>query len=410
KTIPGFHFMKKGPFYTQINDSGGLMRKNIITGRTDLLVRGDKLKTIEGESISLNDYTFSKDESKILINTDIHHIYRISYTAIPYVYNLETRKLYKVSHTPVMHATLSPDGKKIAYVRNNNLFYKELSNDKEIQITFDGKKNRIINGNCDWAYEEELGFSKAFRWSPGSDKIAYYRFDETKVPDYTLTFYTDTGNSSTPYTYKYPKAGEPVPAVSIHVYDLDTDKDKNMDIGENTDQYIPRIKWTREDQVLCIYRMNRRQNELELLLNDVVSGENHVLYTDKAKWYINIFLLDDLYFLKDGKHFIVVNDEDGWRHAYLYDMKGNLITKLTPGNYSIVQVGGIDEKNKRLYYTAAYPDPMDLALFSVDFRGKSRKQLTSAPGWHTVTFNPDCTYFLDNYSTINTPPVLTLKD
>lgn len=411
QSIPGFNSMKDGRFYTEIDNSGNLLKKSFETGETvSILIKAEELKTADGENISLNNYQFSQDESKILINTHKHSIYRRSFTAIPFVFDLKTKKLYKISNTPVLHATFSPDGTKVAYVRSNDLFYKELKTGKEIQVTFDGKKNHIINGNCDWVYEEEFGFSKAFQWSPQSDQIAYYRFNESRVPQYTIPFYTDTSNYPTLYTYKYPKAGEANSIVTIHVYDLKTEEKHNMDIGENTDQYIPRIKWTKNNNILCIYRMNRLQNKLELLLNNTATGENHTLYTDTDQWYIDDNLLDDLFFLKDGEHFIIVNENDGWRHAYLYNMEGEKIARLTQGNRSVDEVAGIDEKNKLFYFITATPSPMNRQLFSVNFKGKNLEQLTTDTGWHEIAFNSDHTYFLDEYSTINTPPVFTIKN
>lgn len=411
KEVPGFHFMKDGKSYARIDEHGNLIKCDMKSGGTkDTLLKSKDLITASGDTILLNLYKLSKDERRILIFTDVHPYHRTFFSAIPYVYNLKTKKLHEISDTPVLHATFSPDGTKVAYVRDNNLFYKNLLTGEEKQITFDGKKNKILNGNCDWVYTEELLFAKAFQWSPGSDQIAYYRFDERDIPQYTLPFYTDTSSYPTLYTYPYPKAGEPVPAVSIHVYDLGTGKKIKMDVGTNKDQYIPRIKWTTDDSILCIYRMNRLQNKLELLLSNAHSGNSHIIYTDTDKWYINIFLLDDLFFLKDGKHFIIVNDNDGWWHAYLYNMKGTELVKLTSGEWSIIQIAGIDEKNKRLYFTAAYPNPMNQELFVVNFKGTKLKQITHASGWHIATFNSNNTYFLDEYSTINEPPVYTIKD
>lgn len=411
KKVAGFNSMKDGQYYTMIDDEGNLVKKSFKTGKTaGVLVKADELKTEDGKRISLNDYKFSEDESRILILTHKEYIYRRSFTAIPYVFDLNTKKLSKISGTPVLHATFSPDGSKVAYVRNNNLFYKELGTGKETRITFDGKKNFIINGNCDWVYEEEFAFTKAFEWSPESDQIAYYRFDESRVPQYTIPFYTDTSDYPALYTYKYPKAGEANSIVTIHVYELKTGTKHNMDVGKNTDQYIPRIKWTQDNHTLCIYRMNRLQNKLELLLNNSVTGESRILYKDTDQWYIDDGLLDDLFFLKDGKHFIIVNEDDSWQHAYLYTMGGEKVARLTTGNWSVDQIAGVDEKNKLLYFTAAYPVPMERQLFSVDFSGKRLNQITTDPGWNVVQFNSDYSYFLDEYSTINTPPVYTIKN
>ncbi len=409
--VPGFSSMNDGRFYTEISQEGDLVKKSFKTGKTtDTLVEAKELVSSSGKRIRLNDYTFSQDEHKLLIKTEKVPIYRRSYTTIPYVFNLKTKQLVQLTESPVLHPTFSPDGKKVAYVRANNLYYKNLSTGKEIQITFDGKKNHIINGSCDWVYEEEFSFTKAFEWSPNGDRIAYYRFDESEVPLYTLTFYTDTSNYPTLYTYKYPKAGEPNSVVTIHVYDLSNKETQSMDIGEKTDQYIPRIKWTQDNQTLCIYRLNRLQNKLELLLNNTHTGDSRIIYTDTAKWYISESLFDDLFFLKDSKHFIIVNESDGWQHAYLYNLEGEKLAKLTKGEWSIDEVAGIDQKNKLFYFTAAYPNPMSRQLFAVRFDGSRLKQITDKPGWHDITFNADNTFYLDQYSALNTPPVYSIHD
>lgn len=409
--VPGFKSMRDGRYYTEIDSAGDLVKKSFSTGETvAVLVKEDAVRDARGNSLSLNDYVFDKDEDKILLNTRVHYVYRRSFSAVSYVYDLRSKKLTRVSAKPVLHATLSPDGDRVAYVLDNNLFVRNLVTGLVTQVTSDGKHNFIINGNCDWVYEEEFGFTTAFQWSPAGDRIAYYRFDETGVPEYTIPFYTDTSSYPTLYTYKYPKAGEPNSVVSIHVFDLATGKKTTMDVGPQTDQYIPRIKWTMDDHTLCIYRMNRLQNKLELLLADAGSGASHVLYTDTDKWYIDDELLDDLYFLQDKKHFIIMNEEDGWRHLYLYDMKGTLEDKLTQGDWDVDEVAGVDEARHLVYFTAAYYSPMDRQLFSVSLNGRDQHQITTQRGWHEVTFNSGFTYFLDHYSTINTPGVFTIKN
>ncbi len=407
--VAGFNSMKDGKYYTDIDEKGNLIKKSFATGETaGVLVKADELKDKDGESIPLGNYTFSDDETKILINTDIEHIYRRSYKAFVYVYDLGTKKLYKISEDKLLHATLSPDGSRVAYVKDNNLFYKDLASGKITQVTADGKQNSIINGNCDWVYEEEFEFTRAFEWSPDGDHIAYYRFDESRVPEYSFDVYK--GLYPTEYKYKYPKAGEANSVITIHVYDLKTGANRVMDTGPDTDQYLPRIKWTTSDDTLCIYRMNRLQNKMELLLTDIRTGKYHTLFTEKDNWYIDEGLLDDVFFLKDRKHFILMDEQDGWQHAYLYDMQGKLVSRLTPGNYDVDKIAAIDEKNRLLYYTSAEYSPMDRQLWVVDFTGKNKKQLTAERGWHNADFSADASYFVDNYSNINTPPVINLCD
>jgi len=403
--------MKDGRFYAEIDSAGNLIKKAFATGETvAVLAKRDDIRTKDNKTLPLIRYAFSNGERKILLNVQIKYIYRRSYSSIPYVYNLKTHQVTQVSETPVLHATFSPDGTKVAFVKNNNLFYLNLINDSLVQVTRDGKQNSIINGNCDWVYEEEFEFTRAFEWSPNGKQIAYYRFDESRVPEYTIPFYEDTSNYPILYTYKYPKAGEPNSTVSIHIFDLQSRRNTTVDVGDDPDQYIPRIKWTAQDNMLCVYRMNRLQNRLELLLANANSGRVRILYKDTDQWYIDEGLLDDLYFLHDGKHFIIMNEKDGWRHLYLYDMEGKLLHKLTDGHWDVDKIAGVDEAAHIIYYTAAYHSPMDRQLFSSDLNGKHFHQITHERGWHDVEFNSDYTYFLDKYSTINTPPSFTIKN
>ena len=409
--VPGFTSMRDGRYYSEIDASGNLVKKNFASGLTAaILVRADEIHTGDGTPLNLQRYTLSPDESKVLIKTEVHPIYRYSSTTIPFVFDLDTRKLTRVSVQPVQNPVFSPDGQKIAFVRQNDLFCLDLTTGKTIRITSDGKKNQIINGKCDWVYEEEFGFTTAFQWSPDGHKLAYYRFDESRVPTYTIPLYRSTQLYPNLYTYKYPKAGEPNSKVSVHVFDFASGKTASMELGADTDQYIPRIKWTNSTDELCVYRMNRLQNKLELLLCNSQTGNSHVLYTDTARWYIEETLFDDLFFLKDGQHFIIMNEDDGWQHLYLYGMDGRKVRKLTEGHWDVDAVAGIDEKNDKVYYTAARPTPMERQLYSVDLRGHNTQQITHEAGWHSIQFNADHTFFLDNYSTINTPPTYTIRD
>lgn len=407
--VPGFNSMNDGTHYSELDPAGDLVLRSFATGAvTDTLLRAHSLKTPDGKPIPFSNYRFSKDEKSILIRTEIRQIYRRSYLAMAYVYSLSQKRLYPVADSPVMHADLSPDGSKVAFVSNNNLFVKDLATGQLIQITHDGRRNHIINGNCDWVYEEEFEFSRAFDWSPAGDRIAYYRFDESRVPEYTIPFYR--GLYPSMYTYKYPKAGEPNSLISIHVYDLKDGSDRPMDLGPVTDQYIPRIKWTRDDQTLCIYRMNRLQDTLQYLLADVRSGRTRVMLSQTDRWYIDEAFLDDLYFLRNGKEFLLLTEEDGWQHVYLYKLNGEPEHKVTTGAYDVASINGIDESRRLLYYTAANRDPMDRELLVSRFDGSGTRQLTQGAGWHSVTFSKNNRYFLDDWSTLTHPTVYTLYD
>jgi dipeptidyl-peptidase 4 len=366
----------------------------------------EELKDENGQPIGKpGDIIYSAVTPRIvLLRTNIERIYRRSSKSNVYIYDSVTKKITTLDEGKVLHPTLSPDGSKVAYVRENNLYIKDLASNSIKAVTTDGKWNHIINGNCDWVYEEEFEFSRAFQWSPKGTYIAYYRFDETEVKEYNMTIYDNTYNKD--YRYKYPKAGEANSKVEIHIYDIAGGKDVKAQY-EQGDIYIPRIKWTRDDNRLVVFWMNRHQDDLKLLITEAQTGASEVLYEEKNKYYVEV--TDDWWFLKDGKNFLFTSEINGYRHLYLYSMNGKSKTQLTKGNYEITDVNGVDEVNKRIFYTMAYPRPMDRNLFVTDFTGKKTTQLTNGEAWHKVTLNDDFTAFYDYRTDINTPPVVTLN-
>ncbi|HEX6192949.1 MAG TPA: S9 family peptidase [Chitinophagaceae bacterium] len=371
----------------------------------DSFVTASDVKDEAGKTLPLSDYSLSDDKKRILFFTGRENIYRRSTKAFVYLHDVIAKKTKKLDAEKIMHATFSPDGRRIAYVKNNNLFLYDIATNSARAITTDGKWNHIINGNCDWVYEEEFEFTRAYEWSPGGNYIAYYRFDETNVKEYQFTQYDNTYNKQ--YTYKYPKAGEENSKVEIHIYDIANNKDVKAQY-EQGDIYIPRIKWTRDDNSLVVYWMNRHQDNLKLLLTKAQTGASSVLYEEKNKYFVEIN--DDWWYLKDGKHFLFTSEMNGYRHLYLYSLDGKTKTQLTKGNYEITDVSGVDEVNKRIYYVMAYPRPMDRNLFVTDFSGKKTWQLTEGEAWHRVELNDAFTQFYDYRSDLNTPQVVTLND
>jgi dipeptidyl-peptidase-4 len=243
----------------------------------------------------------SEDETKMLFRTANEHIYRHSSKAYYFVYDTKSKRLLALSPGGKQQsATFSPDGSKVAFVRDNNVFVTDLATMKETQLTQDGKKNFIINGITDWVYEEEFSFAQGYQWSPDNKHLAYYRFDETDVPQYTVQFFR--GLYPENYTYKYPKVGEKNAVVSLFIADVTTGSKVKVDVGAETNQYIPRIKWTLDPNQLCVFRMNRWQNKLELLLADAGSGKTRVMFTEENKRYIDI--QDNLSFTNANKNFI----------------------------------------------------------------------------------------------------------
>ncbi len=368
---------------------------------------GKRVKTLAPKVKNrIHSYSFSPNDKLVLIATEIERIYRHSFTAEYYIYDIEKDKIIRLSENGKQQlATFSPDQKKIAFVRRNNLFYLDLNTREEIAVTLDGKPNQVINGAPDWVYEEEFGFSKAFEWSPDSKTIAYYRFDESKVKQFNMQIYD--GLYPSVYRFKYPKAGEDNSIVSINLYDLVKKKSKKVDTGKNTDIYIPRIKWTSKPNQLAVARLNRLQNKMELLFSDL-SGKTEVLYTEENKTYYDYSELDNLDFHASGETFSITSEKSGYRHLYLFNMKGKQIQQITKGEFDLTEYYGFDERKKKFYVQAAATHPTQREIYAVDIKGKSFKKLTPEKGVHSATFSKNFKFFINAFSSANKPHITKL--
>ena len=269
----------------------------------------------------IESYEFSQDEQKILLSAEFEPIYRHSGVSSYYICDVADGSIQRISQAGKQRlTTFSPDGKMVAYVRDNNLYYMALNTLKETQVTFDGKMNEVINGTTDWVYEEEFAITKGFYWSPDSKRIAFYRFDESKVKQYTMQMWGELYPEN--YTYKYPKAGEDNSVVDVLIYDLESEKTLKLNIGSQNDQYMPRIQWTQNPEVLALMRMSRLQDKMELLLADAHTGAITLLYTEEDDAYVEV--PDTWMFLKDGKRWLLTSERDGYNHIYMYDLNGKL--------------------------------------------------------------------------------------
>jgi len=409
KSVPGFNAMKDGLTYTKIDMEGDrqiIHTYDLSSGKQLRTLFDNTIRKVDGRPIYVQDYAFSDDEQKMLLFTEGQNIYRRSVLNRVYVYDVVSGNISPLNEDKVLHASLSPDGSKVAFVKANNLYYRDLSNGTTHQVTTDGKWNEIINGNCDWVYEEEFEFTKAYEWAPDSRHIAFYRFDERQVPEYTMTVYDSL--YPTPYKYKYPKAGEPNSVVQIRIFNVNTGNIVNADLGPVTDQYIPRIKWSRDPNQVCIYRMNRHQNQLELLLANAATGKTTVIYKETNPYFIEIN--DNLQFLPDRSSFIFNSERSGYNHFYRWDWKRGVLTPLTKGKYDIDELIAYDEANKLLYFTAAEYSPMERQLYAVDLDGNNKRTLTPEPGTHAISMVNGNKYFIDKHSRLNQVPVFYLRD
>jgi dipeptidyl-peptidase-4 len=369
-------------------------------------VNWDRFTDAQGKKIGRPDeiITCETNPTLQLIKIKTEPIYRRSSKSLLYLYNSADSSLVAIGGAnKSLHPQFSPDGQYISYVQSNNLMLYHIPTATDKAVTTDGKWNYVINGNCDWVYEEEFEFSRAYEWSPNGNYIAYYRFDETAVKEFNMTLYDNAHNSD--YRYKYPKAGDDNSVVDIFIYDVNKNSKAKAQY-ETGDIYIPRIKWTTDDTQLVVYWMNRHQNELKLLLTDASTGNSKLLYAEKNKYYVEIN--DDWWFLKDGKQYLFTSEMNGFRHLYLYSLDGTVKKQLTKGNAEVTEVNAVDEVNKRIFYTLAWPRPMDRNLFVTDFNGEKTYALTQGEGWNRASFNADLSQFILYYSNINTPQTVSL--
>jgi dipeptidyl-peptidase 4 len=408
QSVQQINWMKDGAFYSALE--GEKIVKHQVTDGAAVATLFDAATSVEnlGKKIALEDYSLSADEQKILISTESEPIYRRSSREENFVYDLKTKKLTQLSKGgKQMFATFSPDGSKVAFVRLNNLYMVDLATMTEKQITTDGKWNHIINGACDWVYEEEFSFAKAFQWSPDSKKIAFISFDETKVPEYNM----QTWGKLYPvdYKYKYPKAGEANSIVTVSIFNLTDSKTVKVDIGKETDQYIPRIRWTNDANVLSLNRLNRLQNKMEILHAEASTGKTKVILTEESKTYVDVEnFADDVYYLADNKSFVMSSEKDGFKHLYLYDITGKLIRQITTGNWEVADFYGIDEKSKTLYFTSMEMSNIERQLFSISLDGKLKKQLTSEKGMNSANFSKDFKFYILSNTASDSPLKVSL--
>jgi dipeptidyl-peptidase-4 len=403
-----FQWMKDDTYYSELTPEG-LVRVSVAkpSDRKVLLGAEAFKNPVTGETLKPTGYAWSADEKRVLLFTQKQRIYRRSSTAIVYVADLATQKLTVLNEAqPVSEATFSPDGQKVGFVFGNNLYVTDLASGKATQLTTDGKANEIINGTTDWVYEEEFEFVDGFRFSPDSRRVAYYRFDERKVPEFTMDLY---GGRLYPkrYTFKYPKAGEKNAIVDIYIHDLGTGQRVKADLGTNTDQYIPRIRWTRSPDRLAVVRMNRHQSELDLLFVEAATGAARVVLNEKSKEYLEIS--DQTFtFLEKSDRFVVLSERSGFRQAYLYDYSGKMLNPITSGPNELTKLSAIDETRGVLYYESTEDKPYDRYVYAVGLDGKNTRRITERAGWNEATFSSACNYYVHTYSNPLVPPVYTL--
>jgi len=408
KQAESFNVLNDGLHYADIEE----VESKLVLSQFELK-SGKKIKElVKSEDITFNNkplnlytYEFSPNEDKLLLYENRQSIYRRSPKANYFVYDIATKKTIQLSNKgQQLFPKFSPDGKKIAFVRDNNLFIKDIESNNEIIVTTDGEQNKIKNGWADWVYEEEFSKADYFDWSNNGQYLAYVKFDESKVKEFTMEYYKGE-LYPTPYTFKYPKAGEDNSIVSVNVYDLNTKNTTTADIGSEKDIYIPRIQFTNNSNVLSITRLNRLQNKLELIFTNVASGAGKVVYTDESKTYIDV--TDDLKFV-GNKGFIISSERDEYNHLYYFDLNGKLINQITKGQFDVTEFNGFNESAGILYFTSTESGAINRDVYSIKLNGKDKKRLSEKSGFTSFEFTSGYNYYISKYSNANLPPVFEL--
>jgi dipeptidyl-peptidase-4 len=404
KSVNGINWMNDGRYYTAL-ESNKVVKYDITTGKViETLVDGAAL------GLTIDAYDFSADEKMILLMADKQGIYRRSYTAVYHVYDPATKSASLLSTGRQAYATFSPDNSQVSFTRDNNLFMKDLDTGVEMAITTDGEFNKIINGSADWVYEEEFTLTKMFAWSPDGSMIAFLRSDESNVREYNLQLWKNGQLYPEDYRYKYPKAGEDNSVVEVWVHNFENGKKKKMDTGTETDMYLPRIQWTTFPSTLSIIKLNRLQNELQIIHADPSTGGTQVIYTEKSNTYVDLDFCDDLLYLSDGKHFLMSSEKDGYKHFYRYTVGGTLVNQITSGDFEAVSLEGLNEKKKLLYYLSTEDSPLERHLYVIGLNGKGKKKLSGAQGTYSVNMSPDTKYQIRNFSSATMPRQVSLVE
>lgn len=409
ESIQNLNWTADGQNYTALKE-GKIIKYSVADpSKFEVLFDQNIHLTAAGQKINVRKFTLSSDEQKILISTEVEQIYRRSSKENNFIFDRSAKTLKILStQGKQMHASFSPDGSKVAFGRENNLFWVDLMTGKEKAITTSGKFNHIIHGVCDWVYEEEFSFSQAFSWSPDNKKIAFYTFDETDVPEYNMQIWGDLYPKD--YRFKYPKAGEKNSIVTLSVYKLDNGATNPIQVGPIKDQYIPRMRWTKNPDILSFTRLNRLQNHMEIIHSFISTGKTKLVYEEKSATSIEINSIgDDINYLADKKSFVFSSEKSGFKHLYLNNFETAKITAITQGNWEIDDFYGISEATNTLYFNSAEQSPIKRQVYQIELDGTGKKLISPTIGTNTASFSTDFSYFMLYTSSAKEPMKISLQ-
>lgn len=416
--IPG-----DGEHYSQMNAEGTQIIKYSFKTGQQVEVLFDATTARECPFKHFDSYSFSPDGSMLLIATETTPIYRRSYTAVHYLYSLKRNLEGKINNVveklsdggPQQVPVFSPDGSMIAFVRDNNIFLvKRYFGNSESQVTKDGERNKVIYGTPDWVYEEEFSYNRALEFSADSKMLAFVRWDESQVKSYSFpVFAGDKPHIAAyekypgTYEYKYPKTGEANSKVSVHTFDIKSRVIRKIDVPVDEDGYIPRIRFTRDPEKLAIMTLNRHQNRLDLYMANPRSTVCKLVLRDESDKYIKENVFDQIRFYDD--HFSFVSERSGYNHLYWYSLSGSLVKQVTSGPFEVKEFLGYDPQEGSFYYTSNEESPLRTAVYKTDRKGKKLK-LSTQQGTNSAQFSTDMKYYLNRYTSLDTPMVITLNN
>ncbi|MDA3853950.1 MAG: DPP IV N-terminal domain-containing protein [Bacteroidales bacterium] len=404
ETLPSMTFMADGEHFAKLEDGKRIVQYSIETGEeVGVMLSPDRL-TWEGD---IEGFSFSEDNNYILFYTDKEQVYRHSFDARYYLYSFRMKQLVAIAEGEKLRAAvLSPDAKKLAYVKDNDIYVYHTAFKSNRQVTEDGEINKIINGVPDWVYEEEFSCNRLMEWSPDSRFLAWVRFDESAVPEFSFPWYEDAGLENgylDRYVYKYPKAGAKNSSVSAHVFDYENKVSRKIKVDTETEEvYLPRIFWSKSAEKLGVARLNRHQNDLQILFANPKSGICTIAVSEKNERYIDQPSYTALTFLDDGLHFVYQSERDGYNHLYLYTMAGRMVKQLTQGDFDVTAFYGYDADTKTYYYQAAKKSPLEREVYSLNAK-KGETCITPNTGTSTILFSPKFLYSIRSFNSATQP-------
>ncbi|HEX2778986.1 MAG TPA: S9 family peptidase [Gemmatimonadaceae bacterium] len=439
--LPDVHWLKDGHSYLDLaaNARGGtdIVRVDVLTGAKQVIADAKSVVDEKGQPIEIEEISLSDDESKALLFHNSVRVWRDNTRGVFHVLDFTTGKTTPIAtvvdrDTPAsradttaqpalgksnlpsfiaaplrgglqMFAKFSPDGKKVAFVSDNDLYVTDLVARTTRRMTTDGSAD-IINGTTDWVYEEELGLRDAFRWSPDSKRIAYWRFDQSAVPAFPLV--DELTLYPTVSVLRYPKAGEPNSRVRVGVMDVATARTTWLQTGADTGIYVARMDWVGNDS-LVVHRLPRRQDRVDLLMASAATGGARTIMTDRDSAYVDV---QDVPWLANGRQFLLLSDRSGWRQIWLHDRSGRAVRQLTQNGMDVLEILRVDEPRGEVYFVAAAPNPTQRQVYAASLKRAAVRRVTTEPGAHALNVAPGARWAVDFHSTANSAPVVTLYE